>query len=910
MFSKQRKSRGPEKPTNASALAAASAIGKALDNNGKKVDRSKLPDYNHSSPLGSRDPSLRGSRRSSLQVDGPSGIRNNSLVKNGHPDESIISGIRRRTSIRSSNSRSNSAVRSHSLQSPGGPAGRDRSSRIAPEDHNSDPQRAFREFGGQQTTGIIHEQQNENPKTIKKYIPTSHGLVAVEVPFEKHVEEQRRRSSLRRSISSNSLSVSRQNSLTRRSSWQSQPNAQQKRHSSLTNSSVKSSSSRSRQVDSQPLMQTYVQEETEQELTQDIVRPLQIPRDEIGQKPSQISSPELQQPRKKDIALPEKVVDTEQDEMEVEASAEEATRVAIESASHQQEASVDKSSDIPRETNVEKSLGTLQEVDASKATGGLQEANPAKAEENPEKPKVVVEEETEPVVGSTESIEEAKMSEFLDQLDSEEDGPSNDLFDASDEIEIKPVEDSNNASHPTVEPVSAPTPSLAQHLRAANPYLNQPESTLSRESQGTDSKVDTKSDSKNLFKVPSPMKSALKKTHTQSSATSSIYSENSPANQAYLSLTTAENTRLNAKLASSESLVHRQNSKHLSRPHSVANPSNFRSNSPSAREAAKTKRHSNVPKPVSENRQSLYRSTREPNKPLATAATAAARTSATNNKAKKESVKNKALEHVKNQGTAMKENGGTKDASNSYLYPKEPPRKRSSFEKNRNLDSNLGFKKLSLRDENMSEPGFSQHHSSGEFRSSIPTTPKKQNVAASSSEGYQGFLENSGWKSRFHDSDSDDDTIPFSSTGTSRSTQPTVSSPNVENSGNSKGFSIFKNKGKTTNDTLVPPQPAFMEAEKSSANSTPNKVNKKWSRLSLRSSSTSEAYEQKNEPANKVATPEKRYHSNSKVEGFSYDGMKERTFREDLATAPVVDVQSKKKKKFGTKLKKLFGREK
>lgn len=942
MFSRHRISRGPEKPTNASAVAAASAIGRALGSNGKTVDKTKLPEYNRSPGFGSRSSSLGGSRRSSLQLDGPLSNRNGSSGKAVSPDDNSLNGIRRRTSVKSSTRRSNSTTRSHSLQSSIGSIGRNRSEQVP------DPQTAFREFGDHQANRIVHEPQNEKPITIKKYIPTSHGLVAVEVPIEDHLEDQRRRSSLRRSTSSNSLSVSRQNSLNRRANLQSQNNSQQRRHSSLTNSTAKSTQNRARQVDDQPLIQTHLQEETEQELTQDIVRPLRIPRDEYVKKPAQVdvsspkeqnSSPQIQ--KQKPIEAEKPVVT--QESVELKANGIKGTPVAktiVSDHKHEVETLAasghverpdtvkgkeDGMTNTIAEEKVEKT-DIVVEKETQKPEALVREETEKhdvvveKEIEKPEvvvkqeaqKPNIVIEEETEILVGSNVPIDPAKASEIIDQVEKvtppTNEGSTDELFDASDHIEPKLPGVSSREPESSTEQARAPT--LAQHLRAVNPYLNQTETAASHREDATDVQDSNKSDNKALFKVPSPMKSALKKTNTQSSATSSVYSENSPANQAYLSLTTAENTRLNAKLASSENLVQRQNSKHLTRPHSVANPTNYRSVSPSPRESARTKRLSAVQKPVTDNRQSVYKQTNEQSK---NPATAAARTSATNNRVKRESVKNKALEHIRTQNdAAKKENKKSKDVSDSILYPREPPQKRSSFEKNRNQDTQLGFKKLSLRDEGMTEPGF-QH--SNDYRSNIPTTPKKPNAVLSSQEANQAFLENSGWKSRFHDSDSDDDAAPFSSTGTSRSTQPTTTSTNVESSaGGNKGFSIFKNKGKPQNENpaaLVPPQPAFIEEERSSANTTPNKVNKKWSRLSLRSSSTTDATEAKGGSVKKTATPEKRYHSNSKLEGFSYDGMKERTFRDDRVASANVDSQTgKKKKKFGTKLKKLFGREK
>ncbi|QLL30589.1 hypothetical protein HG536_0A04070 [Torulaspora globosa] len=873
MFSRRRLSRDTEQPTNASALAAASAVGKALNSNGTTVDRSKIPEYN-------RSPSLGSSRRSSLQLDGPLGNRNNGSSRTGSPDENIIDGIRRRTSVKSTNPRSNSSTRSRSLQGPGGSAGRKRSLRNGAEDCNVDPQTVFKEFGDQKTAAFVQQSGNEKPVTIKKYIPTSHGLVAVEVPIEEHLEQQKRRfSHLRRSSSSNSLSIARQNSLTRRATLESQAKSQERRHSSLTNSSFRSPSYRSRQSDNQPLIRTHMPEETEQELTEDIIRPLRIPRDEYVKKTTEVDS----------------------------------LNHNGQGSSRQLETEIQHVDDnvIMQEEQSESEITVNEKLAPAAAELSLnppQEAGPSKARDHSEKPNIAVEKEIQIMAQS-----DAPAPENLGQADRTDSEPRNDseddLFDASDNVETEHAEDSTKPAQSGAEPPRAS--SLAQHLRALNPYLNQPEAASSAKTEEGDAQVSSKPDTKNLFKVPSPMKSALKKTNTQSSAASSIYSESSPANQAYLSLTTAENTRLNAKLASSENLVQRQNSKHQTRPYSVANPPNYGSTSPSPRESAKAKRHSTVQKSAGENRQFAYR----PNSEQTTNhATAAARTSTSINKARKDFVKRKPFEHINNKNDmTKKENRKSKEVPDSVLYPKEPPQKRSSFEKIRNQEVHLGFKKLSLRDEKMLEADFDQNNYTNGSRSGIPTTPKKQNAALSSQEANLAFLEKSGWKSRFHDSDSDDDSMPF--TGSSQTKQATSIGTHSEGpAGASKGFSLFKNKGKAQNGTTAmqqPAQPPFMEGEASLSNATPNKVNKKWSKLSLRSSSTTDAYDSKSESLNKSAAQEKRYHSNSKVEGFDHGGMKARTTGENLLAPSDGNNQAvKKKKTFGTKLKKLFGREK
>lgn len=120
-----------------------------------------------------------------------------------------------------------------------------------------------------------------------------------------------------------------------------------------------------------------------------------------------------------------------------------------------------------------------------------------------------------------------------------------------------------------------------------------------------------------------------------------------------------------------------------------------------------------------------------------------------------------------------------KSVENSALYPKEPPQKRSSFEKQRPLSTNLGFKKLSLREE-MDEPILPPPH-----LGSKPHTPVKSgsyNEVQYVSGTIPQFSPSTpgsvpqpvgGFRSRFVDSDSENESeIPPFSSRDSRSTQP------------------------------------------------------------------------------------------------------------------------------------------
>ncbi|CCK70517.1 Seg1p KNAG_0E02580 [Huiozyma naganishii CBS 8797] len=151
-------------PVGSDAVAAAAALGKAISPNGRAVDYSKLPSYN----APQRANSVK--RLSSLSYSHmkPSSERRQSLLREKPRAEGGSSGggSNRRTSSMPSAARTSS--RSSSL-----------TGNRAREAHN-----AFKEFGGEQTSNLVYQQQK--PKMVKKYIPGPYGLVAVEVPAEQN----------------------------------------------------------------------------------------------------------------------------------------------------------------------------------------------------------------------------------------------------------------------------------------------------------------------------------------------------------------------------------------------------------------------------------------------------------------------------------------------------------------------------------------------------------------------------------------------------------------------------------------------------------------------------------------------------------------------------------------------------
>ncbi|CDH16115.1 uncharacterized protein ZBAI_07903 [Zygosaccharomyces bailii ISA1307] len=360
--------------------------------------------------------------------------------------------------------------------------------------------------------------------------------------------------------------------------------------------------------------------------------------------------------------------------------------------------------------------------------------------------------------------------------------------------------------------------------------------------------------SRGLVKQSSPIKSALKKTTTSASNTSSIYSDASPANQAYLSLTTAENTRLNAQLTSNDSIPRKASYKHLNRSRSLPNSNKGNhSLSPPPREAARPKRHSHHVGIRSPGAQ------QQPNKRLPPTRVKPTKVTA-NRMSRNEPAKAAAKPQV----------------HNPHLYPREPPPRRSSFEKIRNKDNNVGMAKMSMRNGGSVEDNYQQSTLDSHFRAAAnqvvappppPSTSVTENVTNGT--GISG-----GFKSRFQDSDSEEEGAPFSSSG-SKSTQPSSAST-VESANSGNGFSLFKHKEEMDG------------------------FGKKWGKLSMRSASAGDFGNQQSYSA------AKRFGS-AAYEGSGYDS-KMKSLREEIPREEDLDDVNAKKNAFGKKLKKLFGR--
>ncbi|GCE99445.1 hypothetical protein ZYGM_002291 [Zygosaccharomyces mellis] len=344
-------------------------------------------------------------------------------------------------------------------------------------------------------------------------------------------------------------------------------------------------------------------------------------------------------------------------------------------------------------------------------------------------------------------------------------------------------------------------------------------------------------------KVPSPIKSALKKTNSENS-NPSVYTESSPANQAYLSLTTAENTRLNAQLSSNDKIQRKNPTKSINRSKTVLNKRSTNSLSPPPREAMVPKRHSHhigIKTPV-ERKTVSTPTTRTRNSMMNTSS--------------------------RNQQPPKKESANLEVNSklnNPILYPREPPQKRSSFEKVRNKDNNIGMSKISLRDGAMLESNYQQSSLDNHFRGSNGTSSAPSSGTDSGTSS--SLFSSAGFKSRFQDSDSEEEGMAIN--GANGVSDKFDQHPSAAGS-NGNGFSFFKHKD----------------------SGEPEGFGKKFGKLSLKSSNGSDQSAD--------------YSTSSRFGGGRFES-KTRTLRDEVSPDEEL-VDGGKKNVFGKKLKKLFGR--
>lgn len=383
----------------------------------------------------------------------------------------------------------------------------------------------------------------------------------------------------------------------------------------------------------------------------------------------------------------------------------------------------------------------------------------------------------------------------------------------------------------------------------------------------------------------SPRKSALK---IKSSSTVNLHdtptntsNPSNPANAAYLSLTTAENTRLNALSSSNlpATALSRTNSSRHSLRQEPSNSSNnikttMRPQQPQTNGPRTTLRQNPLQQ---QQQQQQYPKVAAPHQlQKRPQSVATSRPEQVNNNRQGRPASAQGFRPQTQAAPSSRisrqpqqqhspSNAAALSAATKKAEPLKPLIRSSSFEKDRPAESHAAFKRKSLRDPQVnnhanveSQLGFYRHQAAQQnhhnHQHHQPLQQSQQAPQASNGNGH-GFA---GFRSRFDDSDSDSEAVP----------------------------TLRKDKKKTDYNFAPPPNNPSLRKPKS--------------QFTLRSSSNS-AIPENGSPAKSL--PEKR---NTRY--FS-EADKEQLFNEHLKkTEAALHNGEKKKSKFGGKLKKLFGR--
>lgn len=866
----RRSSRQEPPEPNSSAMAAASALGHALMGNGRTVDKNKLPRYN----TPSRSSSISNMRRSSmLKINSGSNqsSRSNSLQreregqhheKSQAKTKSVLSKrnsmILRRTSLNKPPS-VNSEKRSSSLPSS-------TTGLIRGKGSLQEAKRTFVEFGGKQSAGTMHNHSVEQkPRTKRKYIPSRNGLIAVDVPVlddndadERIISKPNRQ--LRRSVStSSSLRIS---SLKKKVSQENlHSSINNNRHSSLNNgmSGLGLKLNGTGQAMTNPLIESFVPEETEQELS----------KDSVLKKDTNLSEEFEKEIEKLDELL------TENLELE-DKIAEDEERIATKKMLNNQVRPFEiNDNDEDEVTYEKKNIIKERRIPTPKS-----KELPTKSSQVKSRQKVQNAGYKEPI--SEKQLNNKKIEIISHTLQTK--SPQNDLNVAKDR--------SDSVSQPQREVVSKSPPprnknhSMAQYLRESRSYLKKekPNVTVSSPDHSKNDNNDTKKFKANtlasstargssapkannrkdesgknqtlkgttpLRKVPSPIKSALKKTHT-SEAKPHSHSRPSAANGAYLSMTTAENTRLNAQLTGDE----------LGRKPSII------------RTMRRPQSMNHIPKATNKQTTPVRNSVMNGNQApklvdQSTSAAAFASTKSAKGHMRRE-------EQVKKQ---VNNKLSTEKNADSYLYPREPPQRKSSFEKLRPADTNLGFKNLSLR---------------GDFVDTNNQTNAISQENQISLTNPISIMAEDGWHSRFQDSDSD-----MEENGHSHQELSGDASPNHKSKGN-RFSQLFKSISHPRDideyedeyDLYPPGSHPVNRRPSGLSEGTPTKIQKPFNSSGLRDG---------NSPTRQTKAPPINNHKFP----TSMPGRESH-----FSSTESHESDEKKKNNLGKKLKKLFGRKK
>ncbi|CCE62537.1 hypothetical protein TPHA_0C03850 [Tetrapisispora phaffii CBS 4417] len=322
-------------------------------------------------------------------------------------------------------------------------------------------------------------------------------------------------------------------------------------------------------------------------------------------------------------------------------------------------------------------------------------------------------EHEEPYDVSSAAVNENYHTSYLDTYDTSTDSNRDSNLIAIDNISIG--DKSEEIIPSREEEPKKETSKLAKNIRESSPFFKPDVKAGELTSVAASSKKN-----KRNSKI-SPIKSAMKKNTSNLNLVLNYNDNPSAANQAYLSLTTAENTRLNSGLTSSENVLRKpatlksnRNSKIINYPRSQSINSDIN--------GLKTKNDPqiNIDRYSKSNINSNYQ---------------ASQSEQDNIPKRHPGRKQKKTVTGTRQPIQKQSNRMSMQAANTQLYPNEPAPKRSSFEKQRNIDSKMGFKSMSLRDRLENEQGSEQQSHQHSALADIAAN---------------------GWKSRFVDSDDDD----------------------------------------------------------------------------------------------------------------------------------------------------------
>ncbi|CAI4575133.1 CPI_1c_G0031910.mRNA.1.CDS.1 [Saccharomyces cerevisiae] len=791
------------------ALAAAAAIGNALSYNGRTVDKSKIPQYNQS--FTSRTTSIAGINRYTMLSNSKTNSR--MLSMNGN-----VRQYSKRTSSLPNQGHKNTSNNS---------AGR-RQHRA-----HEDAETTFREFGGKQSSKVLNisSSTGQNSKsrttslgnsgstirTIKKYIPGPRGLMAVEVPVE--VEPPRyslsNRSNQRGGRAYSLPTRNNKTSLMHRNKTTKKAKSQEKKSESGGKSkndyhgkvlSKMHTTSLKQRHNNVPLIPTTMNEETEQELQEDLHDPLEfkpmiisddensfiepsvldrsIPKKDKSSLSGREKKEEIETLLKEVHSLEEKISNIEIAKLNEE-EREQSLILELRKVKLDEERRMEL---LKRELNIVKENADLeaqelklierkrkqhfhkeQEVASEVKSitirqSTLSESKPAYL------PPEDVEKEPSTLSNQTQNIENA---ENIDSVDAEGNlvdpillgSLNNSNFHMNSDNEVRCIADSNSltgselsdynyiegsatdlraTAKTSVESeiggnqvglkipqdddsekqeeqystetednkkkeqnsenaeVSQSGTNMAKYLRGANPYLtNTSSDTLSLDSENVNSKssTDTTRVAPDLLKssLQPQLRSDLKQSAVPSSTSSSIYSIEASPNIDSSTGKTASNTKTNShgpptsisKQKYDQSSSHQipvMSPKRLDDKRKITNRSCLRTLRGSSNEA--TLSH-NIVYPASDSSSSPPYHSKKPSNSPSSGNLASHEASKCFPKAPQASTTSRRLpDHVPLYI----------DKDNSALYPKEPPARKSSFEKERPAKDNLGFRSMSLRE--------------------------------------------------------------------------------------------------------------------------------------------------------------------------------------------------------------------